>query len=222
MGRLIDHEQRQRKDPESGRDQAETGKLKCDSLPRSRCLGRNDRQPAGSGGPDTIRTCDLPLRRGTLYPSELRGRNPPMIAEQGVEAQSLAGVQMSCESASCEASNTPRSVEGLLAGHHDGAGDPDHVTVGDSIPTCYLSTAFGGPCPARRGDQFATLRQYALDRTRVATHEQTDRRSAHYLRGGGNMRNLGAPSVGRCTLTLHGWTLLCVPPTLADEAETAR
>src|SRR5512146_254051 len=27
------------------------------------------------GGPDTIRTCDLPLRRGTLYPAELRGRN---------------------------------------------------------------------------------------------------------------------------------------------------
>src|SRR5690606_7503632 len=27
-----------------------------------------------SGGPDTIRTCDLPLRRGPLYPAELRGR----------------------------------------------------------------------------------------------------------------------------------------------------
>ena len=27
-----------------------------------------------NGAPDTIRTCDLPLRRGTLYPAELRGR----------------------------------------------------------------------------------------------------------------------------------------------------
>ena len=30
-------------------------------------------QAADTGGPDTIRTCDLPLRRGTLYPAELRG-----------------------------------------------------------------------------------------------------------------------------------------------------
>ncbi len=27
-----------------------------------------------NGAPDTIRTYDLPLRRGTLYPTELRGR----------------------------------------------------------------------------------------------------------------------------------------------------
>ena len=26
-----------------------------------------------SGAPNTIRTCDLPLRRGMLYPSELPG-----------------------------------------------------------------------------------------------------------------------------------------------------
>lgn len=28
-----------------------------------------------SGDPGTIRTCDLPLRRGTLYPAELRGQS---------------------------------------------------------------------------------------------------------------------------------------------------
>jgi hypothetical protein len=27
-----------------------------------------------SGAPDTIRTCDLTLRRGALYPAELRGQ----------------------------------------------------------------------------------------------------------------------------------------------------
>ncbi len=27
------------------------------------------------GAPSTIRTCDLPLRRGTLYPAELSGRD---------------------------------------------------------------------------------------------------------------------------------------------------
>lgn len=27
-----------------------------------------------NGAPDTIRTCDLTLRRGALYPAELRGR----------------------------------------------------------------------------------------------------------------------------------------------------
>ncbi len=39
---------------------------------------RNTRCTAGNGGPDTIRTYDLPLRRGTLYPAELRGRDEPV------------------------------------------------------------------------------------------------------------------------------------------------
>src|SRR5690606_20778901 len=38
---------------------------------RPRPCGRGRRE---AGGPDTIRTCDLPLRRGTLYPAELRGQ----------------------------------------------------------------------------------------------------------------------------------------------------
>ena len=45
--------------------------------------------PKVNGGPDTIRTYDLPLRRGTLYPAELRGRggnrqrgdSPTMVRE---------------------------------------------------------------------------------------------------------------------------------------------
>src|SRR5690606_21019848 len=33
---------------------------------------RPHRKPREDGGPDTIRTCDLSLRRGPLYPAELR------------------------------------------------------------------------------------------------------------------------------------------------------
>src|SRR5262249_33362316 len=33
------------------------------------------------GGPDTIRTCDLRLRRATLYPAELRVLTPPLYPE---------------------------------------------------------------------------------------------------------------------------------------------
>ena len=36
--------------------------------------GPADRGKGKTGGPDTIRTCDLSLRRGPLYPTELRGR----------------------------------------------------------------------------------------------------------------------------------------------------
>lgn len=46
--------------------------------PYSAYPARKRRRPASpaflaSGAPDTIRTYDLPLRRGTLYPTELRG-----------------------------------------------------------------------------------------------------------------------------------------------------
>ena len=41
------------------------------------------------GDPGPIRTGDLPLRRGTLYPAELRGRIPLIIAAEGAFGQSV-------------------------------------------------------------------------------------------------------------------------------------
>src|SRR5438477_10955446 len=39
------------------------------------------RRKLAIGAPDTIRTCDLCLRRATLYPAELRVRLPPHLAD---------------------------------------------------------------------------------------------------------------------------------------------
>lgn len=44
------------------------------SVPRVRSAAMRPQDASVIGDPDTIRTCDLPLRRGTLYPAELRGR----------------------------------------------------------------------------------------------------------------------------------------------------
>lgn len=44
------------------------------SVPRARFATPLPQETGVIGDPDTIRTCDLPLRRGTLYPAELRGR----------------------------------------------------------------------------------------------------------------------------------------------------
>ena len=41
------------------------------------------------GAPETNRTSDLPLRRGPLYPTELRGRNDESTRiERGLEGES--------------------------------------------------------------------------------------------------------------------------------------
>src|SRR5881392_686978 len=46
-----------------------------------RALAKNRDVPDFVGAPDTIRTCDLCLRRATLYPAELRVRLPPHLAD---------------------------------------------------------------------------------------------------------------------------------------------
>ena len=51
------------------------------------------RSPYFSGAPDTIRTCDLCLRRATLYPAELRvrvERNAPLAERPGYRKWSWA------------------------------------------------------------------------------------------------------------------------------------
>lgn len=52
---------------------------RADDVPAEYRPIRRGRTPGATrldatGGPDTIRTCDLSLRRGPLYPAELRGR----------------------------------------------------------------------------------------------------------------------------------------------------
>ena len=37
-----------------------------------------------NGAPDTIRTCDLCLRRATLYPAELRARREMLISSKPI------------------------------------------------------------------------------------------------------------------------------------------
>jgi hypothetical protein len=44
------------------------------------------------GAPDRIRTCDLCLRRATLYPAELRARFVESIAQVWLEKDALSGV----------------------------------------------------------------------------------------------------------------------------------
>ncbi len=39
------------------------------------------------GAPDKIRTCDLCLRRATLYPAELRVPEFPLVTHTGSESQ---------------------------------------------------------------------------------------------------------------------------------------
>ena len=43
--------------------------------------GRFPKMKILDGGPDTIRTCDLALRRGALYPTELRGQRVDFCTE---------------------------------------------------------------------------------------------------------------------------------------------
>ena len=58
-------------------------------MPTQNLLPRcNDARVGNIGDPGPIRTGDLPLRRGTLYPAELRGRNVIIIAVVAAFGQS--------------------------------------------------------------------------------------------------------------------------------------
>jgi hypothetical protein len=100
------------------------------------------------GGPDTIRTCDLRLRRATLYPTELRVQLTPTggrhgspitpfptnlnhpLAPLGHPFVSPSHGQVRTRFASCSAVNvagpsaTPRGFPGTLAGSSQQFTDP--------------------------------------------------------------------------------------------------
>jgi hypothetical protein len=60
------------------------------ALCRSAAFGSYGATAVCAGGPDTIRTCDLPLRRGTLYPTELRGLSGKFRTEPVVQPSMVA------------------------------------------------------------------------------------------------------------------------------------
>src|SRR5690606_4737672 len=60
-----------------------------------------------SGDPGTIRTCDLSLRRGTLYPAELRGREAGHSRMNGSRPETP-------EAGNANAGARPASTSGML------------------------------------------------------------------------------------------------------------
>src|ERR1700688_4800126 len=62
-----------------------------------RICGVTPKRIEKTGGPDTIRTCDLCLRRAALYPAELRVQSRGLVitVSRGIAQAALAWVQPS-------------------------------------------------------------------------------------------------------------------------------
>lgn len=96
------------------------------------------------GGPGAIRTHDLPLRRGTLYPAELRGhgRHSRMKGRMGRPAPAWrgraapAGISEMTPSFVSMPSDSPTGGDGTHAGHgHPCRGCPDVISSSSGVAT---------------------------------------------------------------------------------------
>jgi hypothetical protein len=104
------------------------------------------------GGPDTIRTCDLRLRRATLYPTELRVQRTPKNQDPGGEAHPIPAFPATLNLSICPSFVTP----------HQGHRRTRSISCAAVSPTGPSATPCG--CP---GTVAGSCQQFTAARLRV-------------------------------------------------------
>src|SRR5690606_30339597 len=86
-----------------------------------------------SGAPGAIRTHDLPLRRGTLYPAELRGQQPAILARAPGGGKSALPSPAHGGGATKRGWTMPSSPSGISSGGAREDRTPDLVIANDAL-----------------------------------------------------------------------------------------